>query len=65
MDPCIFPDKTNPITKNSCRETFTNLINLKSPDDNISKLYFASLGLLATYILYKIMLKNGMLPQKF
>ena len=63
MDPCIFPDKTNPITKNSCRETFTNLINLKSPDDNISKLYFASLGLLATYILYKIMLKNGMLPQ--
>jgi hypothetical protein len=65
MDPCIFPDKTNPITKNSCRETFTNLINLKSPDDNISKLYFASLGLLATYILYKIMLKNGMVPQKF
>ena len=65
MDPCIFPDKTNPITKNSCRETFTNLINLKSPDDNISKLYFASLGLLATYILYKIMLKNGMVPQNF
>jgi hypothetical protein len=64
MDPCIFPDKTNPITKNSCRETFTNLINLKSPDDNISKLYFASLGLLATYILYKIMLKNGMVPLK-
>jgi hypothetical protein len=63
MDPCIFPDKTNPITNNSCRETFTNLINLKSPDDNISKLYFASLGLLATYILYKIMLKNGMLPK--
>ena len=64
MDPCIFPDKTNPITKNSCRETFTNLINLKSPDNNISKLYFASLGLLATYILYKIMLKNGMVPLK-
>jgi hypothetical protein len=63
MDPCIFPDKTNPITNDQCRETFSNLTVNKSQHDNLSKLYFASLGLLATYILYKIMVKNGMLPK--
>jgi hypothetical protein len=66
MDPCIFPDKTNPITKDKCRETFSNLQNpvktFKIPDDSLSQIYFGSLGILATYILYKIMVKNGMLP---
>jgi hypothetical protein len=65
MDPCIFPDKTNPITKDNCRETFSNLINTssnKNVKDPLTQIYFASLGLLATYILYKIMVKNGMLP---
>jgi hypothetical protein len=65
MDPCIFPDKTNPITKDNCRETFSNLINTssnKNVKDPLTQIYFASLGFLATYILYKIMVKNGMLP---
>ena len=61
MDPCIFPDKTNPITNQNCRETFSNLINTsKTNKDTLSQIYFGSLGLLATYILYKIMVKNGM-----
>ena len=63
MDPCIFPDKTNPKTKDQCRETFSNLTVTESKYDNLTKLYFASLGILATYILYKIMVKNGMLPK--
>jgi hypothetical protein len=65
MDPCIFPDKTNPITKDNCRETFSNLSTTasnKTFKDPLTQIYFASLGLLATYILYKIMVKNGMLP---
>lgn len=72
MDQCIFPNKTNPITGEKCRETFSNLKNTntntdndlyyKIPKDPISQLYFASLGVLGVYILYKIMLKNGMVP---
>ena len=71
MDPCIFPDKKNPISKTQCRETFTNLNNdllstsysyYDISDDPISQLYFSSLGILGIYILYNIMIKNGMLP---
>ena len=68
MDPCIFEDKTNPITKEKCRETFENLVNTncytcyKIPKDTISQIYFSSLGILGIYILYKIMTKNGMIP---
>ena len=75
MDPCIFPDKRNPITNAQCRETFTNLKNTslqdtncytcyKIPKDPISQLYFASVGALGVYILYGIMVKNGMLPSR-
>jgi hypothetical protein len=78
MDPCIFPDKKNPITGAQCRETFTNLKNTgftslqdtkcytcyKIPKDPISQIYFASLGILGVYILYGIMEKNGMLPSR-
>lgn len=70
MDPCIFPDKKNPITKAQCRESFSNLNQTnnqcytcyKIPKDPISQMYFASLGVLGVYILYGIMEKNGMLP---
>jgi hypothetical protein len=64
MDPCIFKDKQNPITKSKCKETFTNLNTnecytcFKIPDDNIAHLYFASVGMLGIYILYKIIEKN-------
>jgi hypothetical protein len=70
MDPCIFKDKKNPINGNQCRETFTNLKSatkcytcFKIPSDPISQVYFASLSALGLYILYKIMLKNGMVPK--
>jgi hypothetical protein len=71
MDPCIFPDKENPITNVKCRETFANFnqnnednySHFKIPKDPISQLYFASVGVLGVYILYGIMVKNDMLPR--
>ena len=70
-DPCIFPNKKNPITKDKCRETFSNLKQeecyncYKIPKDAISQIYFASLGILSVYILYGIMVKNKMLPNRY
>jgi hypothetical protein len=76
MDPCIFPDKRNPYTDpvQTCNETFTNIKNTglntecytcyKIPDDPLTKIYFASLGVLGIYIAYKIMAKNGLIPDK-
>jgi hypothetical protein len=73
MDPCVFTDKTNPLTKAKCRETFTNLNQInnnecytcyKIPDDPITQVYFASIGLLSVYIFYNILVKNGMLPKR-
>ena len=73
MDPCVFSDKTNPVTKTKCRETFTNLKQTgetecytcyKIPKDPITQVYFASVGLLGILIFYKLLLKNGMLPKK-
>ena len=75
MDPCSFQNKKNPVTGAQCRETFTNLnqqsqvLNqecytcYKIPDDPITQVYFASLGLLTIYILYRIMIKNSMIPK--
>jgi len=68
MDPCIFPNKKNPINGQKCTETFTNLTepcytSYKIPNEPISKVYFASLGILGIYILYRIMEKNGMIPK--
>lgn len=70
MDPCNFPNKTNPITKIKCKETFSNLnasvdqsyACYKIPDDPIAKLYFVSLGAVGIYILYRIMTKNKIVP---
>ena len=67
MDPCIFSDKKNPLTGISCKETFSNINNVstyaKIPDDPIAKMYLASLGVLGMYIVYRIMVKNGMIPK--
>jgi hypothetical protein len=69
MDPCVFPNKQNPITKQGCKETFgnmdtkqTNQTNqtyqtVKIPNDPIVQIYFASLGVLGIYILYNLMMK--------
>lgn len=63
MDPCSFKDKKNPLTGQSCKETFTNL----NPDDYFKEddigvqIYFASIGLLGVYILYRFLQKNKMI----
>ena len=72
MDPCIFQDKINPVTGDQCRETFSNLNQnnnqcytcYKIPKDPLTQMYFASLGALGVFILYRIMVKNGMLPSR-
>lgn len=74
MDPCSFSDKTNPVTKAKCRETFVSSMQeqpqddsyallryYKIPDDPIVQMYFASVGLLGVYILYNIMQKHGLI----
>jgi hypothetical protein len=61
MDPCSFSDRKNPITGANCRETFTQYNsqsnNNELPDNLITQLYFAGLGGVAVYILYKLMHK--------
>jgi len=64
IDPCDFPDKKNPETKQKCKEIFTNMdesefgYEMGLPKDPIVQLYFAGLGLFGIYIIYKIMGKN-------
>jgi len=69
-DPCLFPNKINPASGSRCVETFSNMdlnnnnyLHIKIPDDPLIQAYFASLGALSIYVLYKIMLKNGMIPK--
>ena len=61
MDPCSFSDKKNPVSKKKCKETFDNY-NRKPeiiiPDDILSQIYFASLGVVGIYILYRLMEKS-------
>lgn len=65
MDPCSFQNKKNPITNATCKESFANLNEEQYiiPKDTFSQTYFASLGFLGIYILYAIMVKNGMVPR--
>lgn len=70
MDPCIFQNKKNPVAKTQCKETFSNINNVeycntcyKIPDDPLVKLYFASLGAISMYVVYKLMVKNGVIPK--
>lgn len=68
LDPCSFPNKTNPLTRSKCKETFTTLNTtniddmdysvLQIPDDPIAQLYFVGLSSLGIYILYQMMNKN-------
>ena len=66
MDACTFSDKKNPITGKGCSETFSNMSGFGQgvaknadlvtlPDDPIVQIYYASLGLLAIYVLYCLM----------
>jgi len=65
MDPCSFSNRTNPLSRERCKETFSTIngvadnaevINL--PSDPVAQLYFASLGIVGIYILYKFMEKS-------
>ena len=60
MDPCIFPDKKNPVSGIKCREAFQNnqYEEILIPDDPIAQLYFASLGVVGLYIFYCLMKKS-------
>jgi hypothetical protein len=61
MDPCSFSDKKNPISKKKCKETFENYNSNNEiiiPDDPLAQIYFASLGVVGIYILYRLMKKS-------
>ncbi len=66
MDPCIFPNKKNPVTNQKCRETFQNYSDERYeeneiselPEDFLSQFYFASLAGLGIYLLYKVANKH-------
>ena len=60
MDQCSFSDKINPITKAKCKESFATFSKqeMNFPDDPIVQLYFAGLGLVTIFVLYRIMEKS-------
>jgi hypothetical protein len=62
MDPCTFSNGKNPVTGASCQETFQTGVgkdaSLVMSDDPMDQLYFASLGLIGLYILYRFMEKS-------
>ena len=58
MDPCSFPNGKNPVTGQQCKETFTNLNPATIPEDPITQIYLASIGVLGVYILYRMMEKS-------
>jgi len=66
MDPCSFSNGVNLVSNKKCQLAFQNRKKQKSnkkilsiPDDIYVKGYFVSLGVLAIYILYCIMIKSS------
>ena len=61
MNPCDFNPQynKNPVTGQVCREAFSNRRNtkLKTPDDFLVKLFYASLGVFGIYLLLSLMKK--------
>lgn len=63
MDPCSFSDKKNPQSGAKCKESFSSYNLFESeefpfPDDIFDQAYFAGLGGIGIYILYKLMKKS-------
>lgn len=62
IDPCWFPNKTNPITNQRCKEGFQNPVATNAEiimsDEPIDQLYFAGLACVGIYIFYRIMEKS-------
>lgn len=67
LSPCYFNDGKNPLTGQSCIETFVDGNNQVKerdissflPDDTLSHIYFASLGALAMYLIYRISIRKS------
>jgi hypothetical protein len=57
INACSFQSGTNPVSNATCKETFQNN-ELKFPDDPLAQVYFASLGILGIFILYRLMEKS-------
>ena len=62
MNACWFPDGKNPISGQTCKESFSNYNNMdkkgKMPDDILIQLYYGSLGLLGLYLLMRMVTKK-------
>jgi hypothetical protein len=62
MNPCWFPNKTNPITNKRCSEGFQTPVaanaEIVMSDDPMDQLYFAGLACIGVYIFYRIMEKS-------
>jgi hypothetical protein len=62
MDPCTFPDKKNPVSGAKCKEAFQSGVSANATpvmsDDPIDQVYFASLGAIGLYVLYRLMEKS-------
>jgi len=62
MDPCLFPDKKNPVTNENCRESFVSSSSNESPklpEDIVDQIYFAALSGVGIYVLYKFMVNRA------
>jgi hypothetical protein len=68
MDQCSFSDKTNPITKEKCKESFESSPEEDEthfPQDPVVQLYFAGLGLVTIFIMYRILEKSKKFRKMF
>jgi hypothetical protein len=58
MDPCQFPNRTNPVTGKNCSEGMTNKSasrpSLAIPDDIVAKAYMLGVSGLLLYLLYRL-----------
>ena len=69
MSACDFSDKKNPVTGEKCSEGFTNKTNSskktpkdksKLPNDKLVQIFYASMGILGLYILFRLLQKSKM-----
>lgn len=60
MDPCTFSNGKNPISGKKCVQSFQNMDDeIMMPEDPLAQIYFASLGVLGIFILYRLMEKSN------
>ena len=57
LDPCLFPNKTNPVTNVKCRESFSP-ISQSVNNDGFLQLYNLGFGALLIYIIFRLMQKH-------